>query len=180
MGNRWGRVASRKLRLMSSVRAKLILMAAAAVLAAAHANWAWAGYIPVIGSHGLAGSEAGLFAVADFSGACEQSAGATPPSPGVPSGPTEDRHNGQRDDLRVLLALPTHGAGATSSPSSSTGPSGSASVALAAALPSIPDDSMIGLLPNEMGPTFCNPPPWKPLHPPRDKSGNARDVVDGV
>ncbi len=152
---------------MSSVRAKLILTAAAAVLAAAQANWAWAGYVPVIGSHGLAGAEAGLLAAADLSGACEQSAGESPPSPSAPSAPTQDRHNGQSDVLRMLLALPTHGAGTTSSPSPSTGPSGSASAALAVPLPSIPDDSMIGLLPNEMGPTFCNPPPWKPLHPPR-------------
>ncbi len=63
------------------------------------------------------------------------------------------------------LASPESSAKPVGGPS--TGPSGSSNAAIVGSIPWMPEDSLIGIRPDEMGPFFCNPPPWAPLRPPR-------------
>ena len=145
---------------------RLILTGILALAAAFAANCANGGFIRVRSVLPAQGE-----ATLNWSGGLSESkaslGGAGPAEPTDPF-PPEDDEGGDRPALRTVEWLPTGDAGGCGSESSaqSTG-NGSSSAAIPSAISQVPQTTLTGRLPSEMGPAFSNPPPGAPLRPPR-------------
>lgn len=144
---------------MTTGRTRLIL-ALFAVSAAFQADRALGGYIPVRATFSTLGTDVGVGIVDDQSllgGASDQ---AMPPSP-------IENDEGEQPRLRELWDILPGQSGCGSGASSHATWNGSSNAMAAIGISDVRQPMLVGLLPDEMGPTFCNPPPWTLLRPPR-------------
>ena len=143
-----------------------ILLTVAVVLATFGANRAMAGFVRPKAALAAPGEQAVLLWDAEFSGQ-ETSPGGAGPAAAAPGGPDRDE-GGDRPTIQHFYAAPGGGTGACETPSTGqSGGSGSTSAAAPGASSVVPEPVATSWLPDEMGPAFCNPPPWVPLRPPR-------------
>ena len=147
---------------MIAARTKLILTAVAALATAFAADYAHGGFIRVQSVLSPQG-EASLLWSAGLSQDDTSMGAAGPVAPTAPGLPGEDEQA-----FRNCQGIPAGGsAGCESASSSQSVGNGANSAAITSTIVQVPQTSLIGRLPCEMGPTFSNPPPWTPLRPPR-------------
>ena len=152
---------------MMSVRTRLILTAALALLAALAPNCAHAGFSRPMVMFPAGGEGATFVWFAEASADETSPDGAGPVDPTTPLPPPEPDDPSEPPVFCPVSGMPTGGMGASgtaSSPQSSSGPS-------TAAIPNetseLPQATLTARLPAENDPSFANPPPWTPLRPPR-------------
>jgi hypothetical protein len=138
-----------------------ILIAALALLAALQARCALAGFIRVDVST-LTGEET-LLAFAD------SRANRDFAQPSTSAGPLTPHDN--RPSIQTIERIAQDSGACGSQASSPSSGSGSNSAAVASAISQVPQPPLVGRLPTEMGPSFSEPPPWRPLRPPRADAG---------
>lgn len=152
---------------MIGSRTRSMLSGLVALLVAIHANWASAAFIAVRDPSVLLGGAAKFVASAGLEIDRESVSGGT--AEGAPWGGANenDSHRVFEDRLARACDDPgSHDAGTTPH-SMSTGAS---SAGVPCPYVVVPESTLITGLPTDLGPAFCNPPPWTPLHPPRTET----------
>ncbi len=144
-------------------RTRMILTGLIAALAALATDRADAGFIrvrPLL----FDGADEAFGGFEGLSGETGMTGLASPDRQDVPSTPPE-RVRLALEHLQGLL--PSDAGGCGTPPSFQTTGGASTTAAIASSIDEIPQPTLTGWLPTEMGPSFCNPPPWTPLRPPR-------------
>lgn len=113
------------------------------------------------------GGQAVVVWESDISERAAVSADATAAAGASQGEPVDRDHNSRRPFVQILSCLPTPGGGMGAIPSGNADGGNPVSAAPLGIASRLPQCTIIGWLPDDMGPSFANPPPWTPLKPPR-------------